>query len=128
MLKLLFSLGGFLVGLLLSFIAPEELKPGKKYFILIKRILFVMLFFTINLFLYQANQYFYLIPFTILALVLFVIELKNSSWHWEGLNYLIFIVPYFLNTDSTFRLVLPSLLFLYGLPAGTLFRIKRKKL
>ncbi len=153
MFELLFSLTGFIFGIILSLIAPEELKPGKKYFLLIKRILFLLLFFTINFFFYQHNQYFYLIPFTIIALVLFTIELKlaseseklpkeglenlkdsqkglensknsqsDKSVYYEIPNYLIFIIPYFLISNQTFHILLPSLIFLYGLPAGTLIR------
>lgn len=123
-LIILSSLTGFLFGMILSLIAPEELKPGKKYFLLIKRILFFLLFFTINFFFYQSNQYIYLVIFTIFALNLFVIELRNKSIYYEAFNYAIFIIPYFL-TSSSFHILLPSLLFLYGLPAGTLVRLRK---
>jgi hypothetical protein len=121
-LPLLFSLTGFFFGLILSFIAPEELKPGKKYFLFIKRIIFLLLFFTVNFFFYQSGQYFYLIPFTIIALILFVMGFRNKSIYYEIPNYLLFVIPYFLNNNQILHLLLPSLLFLYGLPAGTLAR------
>ena len=49
MLDLLISFTGFIFGLLLTFIAPEELKPGKKYFLLIKEILFFLIIFFFSL-------------------------------------------------------------------------------
>jgi hypothetical protein len=122
MFELLFSLSGFLFGLILSYIAPEELKPGKKYFLFIKRLLFILIFFTVNFFFYQQNQYVYLVPFTIIALVLFVVELRNKSIYYEVPNYAIFVIPYFLINNPTSNILLTSLIFLYGLPAGTLIR------
>lgn len=75
---LLFSLLGFPLGLVLSFIAPEELKPAKKYF------LFLTLLFS------------FLTPAALL------LSLFNRQLF----------------------LLLPASIFLLGLPAGTLLRLK----
>ena len=121
-LVLLFSLTGIIFGLILAFIAPEELKIGKKYFLLLKRIIFVLIFFLINYYLYLAENYYLLIPFTILAVVLFIIGFVQKKPIYELFNYLIFVVPYFFVTDNQFKLLLATLIFLYGLPTGTLLR------
>jgi hypothetical protein len=121
-LVLLFSLTGILFGLILSLIAPEELRVGKKYFLLFKRIIFVLIFFLVNYYLYLEKNYYVLVPFTILAIVLFIIELKQKKSIYELLNYIIFVVPYFFVTENTFHLLLAVLIFLYGLTAGTLLR------
>ena len=121
-LVLLFSLTGIIFGLILALIAPEELKAGKKHFILLKRTIFVIIFFLVNYYLYLAENYYLLIPFTILAIVLFIVEFVQKKPIYELFNYLIFVVPYFFNVEKRFQLLLATLIFLYGLPTGTLLR------
>ncbi len=87
MLEILFSLSGFVFGVVLALIAPEELKPGKKYFKFIRNVLFVL----------------------ITGFVIILIVDKFYS---------------LFNFESSL-LLLASLIFLYGLPAGTLFRLKQ---
>ncbi len=122
LLVLFFSLTGILFGLVLGLIASEELKVGKKYFILFKRIIFVFIFFLVNYYLYLAKNYYVLIPFTILAIVLFVIELVQKKPLYVLLNYVVFITPYFFVVEQKFQLLLAVLIFLYGLPTGTLLK------
>ena len=121
-LVLLFSLTGTIFGLILALIAPEELNPGKKYFILLKRTIFAIIFFLVNYYLYLAKNYYLLIPFTILAIVLFIIEFVQKKPIYELFNYLIFVIPYFFVMDNQFHLLLAGLIFIYGLPTGTLLR------
>ncbi len=127
-LILLFSLTGFLFGLILSFIAPEELKPGKKYFILIKEILFyLIIFFSFFIFIYFKNYYFILIPLIYLILNLILVKKKKYLLE-EILNYSFFILYLILliiiSLKSNLSLILPSLIFFYGLPSGTLARLR----
>jgi len=121
-LILLFSLTGIIFGLILALIAPEELKAGKKYFLLSKRIIFVLIFFLVNYYLYLAKNYYVLIPFTILAIILFVLELTSQKKIYELFNYFIFTIPYFFSTENTFHLLLAVLIFGYGFPLGTLLK------
>ena len=121
-LILLFSLTGIIFGLILALIAPEELRAGKKYFLLLKKIIFIVIFFLINYYLYLAENYYVLIPFTILGIVLFIIEFMQIKPIYELSNYLIFVIPYFFVTNNKFHLLLATLIFLYGLPTGTLLR------
>ena len=118
-LILLFSLTGILFGLILALIAPEELKIGKKYFFLFKLIIFVLIFFLVNYYMYLAKNYYILIPFTILAIILFIVELTSRRKIYELFNYLIFAVPFFFSSEQNFQLLLAVLIFIYGLPTGT---------
>lgn len=124
MLKLVLSLFGMVFGIILAYIAPEELKLGKKYFFIIKRIIFVLLFFLINYYFFIFNKYLSLVLFTTTAICLFVLELKFKKLYlyYEIGNYLIFMVSFFLIQDKTFQLILISLIFLYGLPAGIILQ------
>lgn len=121
-LILLFSLTGILFGLMLALISPEELKKGKKYFLWTKKIIYILIFFVVNYYLYLAKNYYVLVPFTILAIVLFVVKLSIKKNIYEIFNYVVFIIPYFVIVEKNFHLLLAALIFLYGLPTGTLFK------
>ncbi len=122
----LFSLTGLLLGIILSFIAPEELVSGKKYFILFKQSLFVIISGIILFSFLQSQQFYLLLFFTLSAAALFFfdLKLKNKKYRrYYCLHYFIFLLPYFLNHNLSFRLILVSLIFLYGFPVGTLLRV-----
>ena len=71
---------------------------------------------------YLAKNYYVLIPFTILAIILFVLELTSQKKIYELFNYFIFTIPYFFSTENTFHLLLAVLIFGYGFPLGTLLK------
>lgn len=119
MIELLISLTGIVFGIILAKISPEEMLPGEKYFILIKRVLFILT----SVVIFYFTELIFAIPFVILAVVLFVLDLKLKIKWLEIGNYIIFIVPYFFHFRPE---LLASLIFLYGLPAGTLLWPKRK--
>lgn len=121
-LMLLFSLTGIIFGLSLTYIAPEELAAGKKYFILSKRVLFVMISLVIIYYLSAGKQVQYLLLFTALLSSLFIFDFKTKRRGYYGFHYLFFVLPYFLNENTAFHLILASLIFLYGLPVGSLLR------
>ena len=123
-LMLLFACTGIIFGLILAMIAPEELKLGKKYFLLIKRAMFVIMFFLINYSLYVVENYILLVIFSILAIILFVVELTVWKKVYEIANYVIFLVPYFFVEGQSIKLILAILIFIYGLPTGTLIKKK----
>ncbi len=125
-LTITISLIGFLLGVILSYIAPEELKPGKKYFIFMKGFLFyLILAYSLFLFIYFQNFYFTLIPIIYFPINLFYIK-KQRKYLQTISNYLFFIIIYITITimvsNNNLLIILPVLIFLYGLPAGTLFR------
>jgi hypothetical protein len=121
-IALVVSLTGILFGIILGFIAPEELRSGKKYFVFAKSTLFIVLFLMINYFLYHSNQLVVLSVFSILAVVLFVLNIALKKRFIELFNYIIFVVPYFFLKVETNQLILASALFIYGLVAGTLLK------
>lgn len=126
----LFSLTGLLVGIALSFIAPEELTSGKKYFILFKQSLFVIISGIIIFSFLQSRQFYLLLLFILSAATLFFFDLKLKKKKYRryySLHYFLFLLPYFLNHNLSFRLILVSLIFLYGFPLGTLLRTGSSK-
>ncbi len=117
MLKLLIALGGLLIGVLLSYLASDEVVQ-RKYFVVVKYVLMVLLFLMVSYFL----PYPVLLVFVVSALILFVLSIKINHPLLEIAVYIVVIVPYFLYLDPMARLVTASVLFVYGFPAGTLLR------
>lgn len=123
-LMILVSLTGILFGILLSYIAPEELLSGKKYFKIIKKILFVIISLTALFYFFQDQQYLWLFLMSALSITLFTLIDKIKGPLFQGAPYFLFILPFFLNRNETFHLILASLIFLYGLPTGNLLKMK----
>lgn len=118
-LVLLFSLSGLLFGLALAYIAPEELKAGKKYFLWLKRIILIALA--------AAAVYFSAIllsriVFGLVFLMVLFADFKFNSHLKEIFIYPSFIASYFFIAGAEGKLLIASLIFLYGLPAGTLLK------
>jgi len=115
---------GLLVGLILTKLAPEEQKPGKKYFILFKKILFFLIL--------ASFLFFYKIDFILSAILLiFIIILmlnKKTNLSKSHLIYfifgLIFYFSYFSKMLDLF-IVESILTFLYGVPTASLI-LKKK--
>tara|TARA_Y100000310_G_C20152215_1_gene565301 strand:- start:23 stop:382 length:360 start_codon:yes stop_codon:yes gene_type:complete len=113
MLELIFALTGIVFGIILANIAPEEILPGEKYFLWLKRIIFIGLLITMIY--YSFNELLFLmIP--LLMILVFALNLKFENDYFELGYYSLFIVFYLLTTP----VILAILIFLYGLPTGTL--------
>lgn len=116
----LIALSGILGGYALSRIAPEEIKPGRKYFHIFASGVFVVLSLVISYYLFISEQYIPLISFIPLALVLLVLSLTRRTRWLYCLIYLFFGFFYFFYPHPSYNLLTASLLFLYGLSVGTL--------
>jgi hypothetical protein len=115
---------GIYCGVAVGKIAEEELKDGRKYFIILENVIFsLIVFFTVV----QVSQS---IPFAILGLIagyalMKIMKIKHT--YKTSITYFIFgfLLIYGMNaflTDST-KLIYPAivtLVFLYGFPAGSI--------
>lgn len=122
-LTALVSFLGVFAGAALAFIAPEELSAGRKYFAWMERaILLMLLIFLLNH--YNVAVAFRIIIYALLIAALLVKEINNRC------VYPILAVIFFLSAASEALLLKQaSLIFLYGLPVGSLFvNAKNKKL
>ena len=111
------SLGGVLAGMLLSYIASEELSAGKKYFVISYRIIFVLLSVIIVYFL----SFYMLMIFLFFAILLLILDLKKHRTFLFYVHYLFFLAGYFLSGQQT---IIAAMIFWYGLPVGTLLWMK----
>lgn len=110
---LIFALSflGLLAGVALSFLAKEELKPGKKYFMLLEKAL--LLSISILTIFYIKNFFLFLILGIIAGFVF------RRAYFYFGLA-----LPL---ASGSFLVLLSSLVFVFGLPHGTLLAVKLKE-
>ncbi len=120
---MLIALSGLFFGYILTLIAQEELSFGKKYFILVKRLIFLIITLVVLIFFWRNWMYFSL--FLIVSMSVFSLQLNYAYWWMELLNYSLLmgsylVMEFIVDADISSKLLIASLIFLYGLPAGTL--------
>ena len=113
------AFSGLWIGAILSFISPEEMKPGKKYFMWMIKILFMVLVLLIAIFL--GGEKFLVSLVFILFCTAFIIYVRQK-----------FIYPvlgllfYFSAKDAVLFPIAASLIFIIGLPKGSIFAFEHK--
>ena len=115
---------GLLVGLILIKMAPEEQNPGKRYFILLRKILFFTLFIPI-LYYYKINIVFSLALLSFIAALILGNKLKLDKSY-----FIYFLLGIFFYLGSIFieLFVMESvLIFLYGISNASLTLSLKKK-
>lgn len=119
----LLSLSGIALGIALSHIAQEEIVSGKKYFHFFRRFCFVLIFAVVFGYFFHNKYFLALGLVSVLFIGLFILDFKVKHKLFLLAPYLL-SWTYFLHSSASFHLLLASLIFLYGFPAGTLMRIK----
>jgi hypothetical protein len=108
---------GLLLGVIISHFSKEEIKEGKKYFKILKSVIF---FVILSLFfVYLKLPYFISIPASVLiALFLFYWERKIEKINAELLYYSFFSVVIYetMNVSPLYAV----LIFIYGIPSASL--------
>lgn len=99
MITLLVGYAGLFAGVLLGWLSPEEMRPGKKYFNILQRITFAT---CIGAGFWAVNLYLGIIS---LCISLFI---PQKLWFYGFLPLLYLLSPY-----------VSYFLFLYGLPSGS---------
>lgn len=112
---------GLFGGFLLSWIAPEELVPGKRYFLLLQRALLALIF---GVFIFSLN-------FGLLYKVILAVLLSGAVAYFNIDDRIIYPVAGVLVVltipDKAYLMILASLVFMYGMIVGTLFCTKYVK-
>jgi hypothetical protein len=109
-LVLILSFLGLLGGVIVSYFTKEELKLGERYFLLLEKVLLLSISFTI---IYYVGEFFLFLALGVLAGFIF-----RKAYFYFGLA-----LPL---ASETFLLLLSSLVFVFGLPHGTLLASKSK--
>jgi len=110
---------GLFIGLILAFIAKEEIKPGRKYFVFLKKM--VLSLVIVFLFVLHKLDYIIVLPALAIVLVYFYKVRVNKGFNEDFLIYLILGAIFYSSYKNTNLFVIESsLMFLYGFPTGTL--------
>jgi len=111
---------GLLSGRILAWLAKEEIKPGKKYFLILQKFLFCLTAFLLMYF-NRTNVHYAWIG----VLVLFV----YLSWFKKISSYAMSAVlgaGIYLASLTDNLVLISGIIFLHGFPAGTLIRNKKE--
>jgi hypothetical protein len=101
---------GLVSGLIISHFAREELEAGKKYFVLLQRLLALII---LGVFLYSFHVKIYMIIIALFILSTLIYQFKVAL----PVYYVVFGGLFFFSPE---RLNVSALMFLFGLPSGAL--------
>lgn len=122
------GLSGILFGLALSYIAVEELSAGKKYFTILKNFLYVLFGLVTLYFVWGLKNNLLAVSVLIILILGSLLHHKFFELKYESLTYLVFITLFVLLAIlfplENYAVISASIIFLYGLPLGTLLRTK----
>lgn len=108
------SMIGYLLGIGLGYIAPEEMKPGEKYLRWLENGFFILTFLPVIYFFGASLMV--LLPVVVMG-ILFFLNFKYRAYIAFG----VFLLWFFLiRTDSMIVMLEACAIFLYGLPTGSL--------
>ncbi len=108
---------GLLFGMVVSYLAKEELKDGKRYFVLLHNIVLAfILFFVLEFF--RVNVYLALFLPLVLVVVLFYF---NEVYKKSYMVYLLLGIVFYLSSKNiNLLLIVSSLILFYGFLIGSL--------
>ena len=111
---------GIILGRILARIAKEEIRPGKKYFLIIQKSLFCAAIVFL-MYLNKTNVHYIWIG----ALIIFTYLLYFKKINPMIISAVLGLAVY-LSSKTDYFVVISSLTFLYWLPIGTLLKNKKK--
>ena len=115
---------GSFIGFILALMAKEEIKPGKKYFLFLQNAVLSIVFIVLFIFL-GLN---YIVILLLLACIIIYITKKKKEFNDTIYTYILLSVIFYLSSKNINLFIIEdSLIFIYGLPTGTLLTTKNKK-
>ena len=128
---------GIALGIILAYIAPEEQKPGKKYFAILKYVFFISILAFLLSFYYKNI---FLVLFATASFIVFLSLNKNLIFRsFKKINeitdtnksliiYTILAIIFYLSSKNTNLFIIESsLIFLYGAANASLLLNMKKK-
>jgi len=115
---------GLFIGFILAITAKEELKAGKKYFIFLQKVILLLIFIFLLLFIDLD----YILVLLILAFIIVAVLKRRTKFNELPYIYIILAVIFYLSSKKLNLFIIESsLIFLYGLPTGSLLTKRDKK-
>jgi len=125
MWELIIPLLGIFTGTIIGHYTKEEVISGKKYLLFLKHTFILIIAIAAIYFLGLEGNRFMLISPALLFLIVIVLNIFKPKFPYslieEVVNYTIFLTILWFYPSN----FLASLVFLYGLPAGTLLTVKK---
>lgn len=121
-IEIIIAFIGIIIGLLLARFTKEELKQGKKYFIWFKKIILAILILTLIHIILTKLFFSRDILFALIGLITGL-----AAGYFFKKEYFYFGLALYLFLYSPFFLFVVILIFLFGLPYGTLLFTKKNK-
>ncbi|NQU79016.1 hypothetical protein HQ545_04580 [Candidatus Woesearchaeota archaeon] len=115
---------GLFGGLILAYMAAEELKPGKKYFLGLAHTIMVFIPLTI---LYSYGVHIALLVLLAISTIVFLYRTQKIDMVGTIAYYLLGIAFFFGTRSEELFIMTASMIFLLGLPLGSLFVAERIK-
>jgi len=130
LLLLVVAYMGFIIGIVLSLISPEEMKPGRYYFLNIRKILFLVILILPFL---QKNTFVMVSELNLILLYLIYYficrkRFEKKKFVETSARYVVFTLMYLFIIPEQMRLIFLVVMFLYGLPEGSLLEKKEKNI
>lgn len=122
----LISFFGLILGIILILIAPEEQKPGKKYFVFLQNLFFVLAVFFL-LYFFKINIFLNLLAVILLAVYFFKIKIKDNFKKSQMMYFLLAVIFFFSLKDLNLVLIESAIIFLFGMLTGSLLFNRKKK-
>jgi hypothetical protein len=110
---------GLILGRMLAWMAKEEVRPGKKYFLLLQKILFCAVIVTL-MYANKTNVHYIWIGAVIIFAYLVYFKKVNTV-----ITYAVLALGVYLSTKTDYFLLASSFAFLYGLPTGTMLKNRK---
>ncbi len=122
----LISFFGLILGMILVSIAPEEQKPGRKYFIFLQNLFFVL---SLVFFLVFLKVNIFLVFLLIILSIFYFSKAKIKDYFKKsGLIYAVLAFTFFLSSKDTNLFLIGALfIILFGMATGSLLLDRRKK-
>lgn len=115
---------GLMIGIVLILLAPEEQKPGKKYFIQIQKILMTVMS---TLVLLSLNINLILLLFFIIIIILLIYGKEKSQENSSFVYFVLGLKFVYASTILNLFVIQSILIFLYGIPTASLiYNMKNK--
>jgi hypothetical protein len=112
---------GLLVGFILAMMAKEEMKDGRRYFVFLQKLILLLVFVFLLVFI-RLN--YILVLLILVFIVVYLLKRKNELVY----IYMILGVIFYLSSKTLNLFVIESsLIFLYGIPTGSLLTKRDKK-
>lgn len=110
---------GLALGAVIGHFAKEEMKPGKKYFLLLQKALFIASIAAV-MYANRTNVHYIWIGAVIIFIYFYFFEKINQIFAYAVLG-----LAFFLASETEMFLPVAALVFLYGFPTGSM--IKNRK-